>query len=62
MKSFLDYLAGVRAEMSHVVWPKTPQAIGYTALVVVVSLLVAAFLGGLDYVFTFVTEQFIRTF
>lgn len=60
MESFLNYLAGVRAEMTHVKWPTTPQAIGYTALVIVISLLVAAFLGGLDYVFTIGTEQLIR--
>lgn len=60
MKSFLDYLAGVRAEMTHVKWPATPQAIGYTALVIVISLLIAAFLGALDYLFTLVTEWIIR--
>ena len=62
MKSFLDYLAGVRAEMTHVKWPSTAQAIGYTALVIAISLLVAAFLGGLDYVFTIGTEELIRIF
>jgi len=60
MKSFLDYLAGVRAEMTHVKWPTTAQAIGYTVLVIALSLLVAAFLGALDYVFTLVTEWIIR--
>lgn len=62
MQSFLNYLAGVRAEMTHVKWPTTAQAIGYTALVIIISLLVAGFLGGLDYVFTIGTEQLIRIF
>lgn len=62
MKSFLDYLAGVRAEMTYVTWPKNAQAIGYTALVIIISLLVAALLGGLDYLFTFGTEEVIRMF
>lgn len=62
MKSFLDYLAGVRAEMSHVKWPSRPQALGYTALVIAISLFVAGLLGGLDYIFTFATEELIRIF
>jgi len=60
MKSILDYLAGVRAEMTHVKWPSTSQTIGYTALVIVISILVAMLLGGLDLVFTFGIEQLIR--
>lgn len=60
MKSFLDYLAGVRAEMTHVKWPTTPQAIGYTALVIGISIAIAALLGAFDYIFTLVTEFLIR--
>lgn len=62
MQSFLNYLAGVRAEMTHVKWPTVPQAIGYTALVIFISLVVAAFLGGLDYIFTIGVEEIIRIF
>ena len=53
MKSFLDYLAGVRAEMTHVKWPSVNQTIGYTALVIIVSILTAALLGVLDFIFTY---------
>lgn len=60
MKRFLDYLAGVRAEMSHVKWPTVPQAVGYTALVIAISLAVAALLGGLDYVFTAAVQFIVR--
>jgi len=60
MKGLLDYLAGVRAEMTHIKWPTTPQAIGYTALVILISLFVAGFLGALDYFFTLITEFIIR--
>jgi preprotein translocase SecE subunit len=59
---FLDYLSGVRAEMAHVKWPKTSQAIGYTALVLGISLVVAFFLGALDYIFTLGVEELIRIF
>lgn len=62
IKNLLDYLAGVRAEMAHVKWPSVNQAIGYTALVIAVSLLVAALLGALDFVFTFGIENLLRIF
>lgn len=62
MQSFLDYLKGVRGEMKHVSWPSTNQAVGYTALVVFISLLVAALLGAFDFVFTYLIELFIAAF
>ncbi|PIR85032.1 preprotein translocase subunit SecE [Candidatus Kaiserbacteria bacterium CG10_big_fil_rev_8_21_14_0_10_45_20] len=57
MKSFLDYLSGVRAEMTHVKWPTVSQAIGYTALVIGISIFVAAYLGVLDYILTLVAGR-----
>lgn len=60
MKPFLDYLSGVRAEMTHVKWPTTPQAIGYTGLVIIISLITAALLGALDYLFTHAVAWLIR--
>jgi len=62
MKALLDYLAGVRAELTHVKWPSTGQAIGYTAIVIFISLAVAALLGGLDFVFTIAAEKFLGIF
>ena len=62
MKSFIDYLAGVSAEFTHVKWPSTAQAVGYTALVIVITLFVAALLGVLDIGFTFVIEEIIKRF
>lgn len=60
MKSLLQYLTDVRAEVSHVKWPSTSQAVGYTALVIVISILVAALLGALDYVFAIGIELLIN--
>ncbi len=62
MKSFLDYLAGVRAELTHIKWPTTAQAMGYTVLVIVVSLVVAALLGVFDFAFTLGIEEIIKNF
>lgn len=52
MSQFGDYLRDTAAEMKHVSWPTQAQAMAYTALVIVVSGLVALLLGGFDYVFT----------
>lgn len=62
MKGFLDYLAGVRAELTHVKWPTTAQAIGYTALVIFISVAVAALLGVFDFAFTFLIEEAVVRF
>lgn len=47
-----NYFRDTAAEMKHVSWPTQTQAMIYTILVVVVSALVALFLGAFDYVFT----------
>lgn len=47
-----NYLRDTVAEVKHVSWPTQTQTIVYTALVIVVSALVAVFLGAFDYLFT----------
>jgi len=50
--SFLQYLKDTRGELHHVAWPTRSQTIVYTALVIALSILVSAYLGFFDYVFT----------
>lgn len=52
MNRFLTYLKDTKAELDHVSWPTSKQALIYTALVVAVSLLVSLYLGLFDYIFT----------
>ena len=59
MNSFIQYLRDVRSELTHVSWPTTTQAIGYTGLVILIVVLVAIILGAADAVFTFGLEQII---
>ncbi len=49
MKSFISYLKNVRGELAHVVWPKPRQAAIHTALIVLISAIVAVFIGLADY-------------
>lgn len=45
---FIDYLKETRAELKHVSWPTRKQAVGFTAMVIVLSFLTAALLGLFD--------------
>ncbi len=60
MKPLVEYIRAVRAELTHVSWPSNSQAIAYTALVIAISLLVAALLGGFDFLFTLGLEEALK--
>ncbi len=47
----MRYLKEVRAEMSKVTWPTREEAIRLTLIVLAVTILMAFFLGGVDWVF-----------
>lgn len=46
-----NYIKDTRAEIKHVNWPTRSQAIGYTAIVIVLSVAVAFLLGTFDVMF-----------
>ena len=48
----IGYLKEVRDEISQVSWPSRKEAINMTLIVIGVSLAVGAYLGALDYAFT----------
>ncbi len=51
MSKLTEYLKETKGELKHVSWPTKKQAITFTALVVVFSLLMAVFLGAFDFLF-----------
>jgi preprotein translocase subunit SecE len=55
----INYFKEVRGEMRHVSWPSRQQTILYTSIVVGVSLLTAAYLGLLDYIFSLIIQKII---
>ena len=59
MNVFIQYLRDVRSELTHVSWPTTAQAVGFTGLVVLIVVVVAVILGAADAMFTFGLEQII---
>ncbi len=59
MKKVIEFVKEAKAELIKVNWPSKKQTWNYTFLVVVVSLIVAAFLGGLDYLFGIILKKFL---
>jgi len=53
------FLKEVRLEVKKVNWPTRQQTIRYTLIILGISLVIAAFLGGLDFLFTILLEKFI---
>ncbi len=58
-KKGIKFLKEVRVELKRVTWPTRQQTIKYTLIVIGLSLGVAAFLGGLDFLFTYLLDKFV---
>jgi len=54
------FLREVQLELSRVIWPKRAETVKLTAIVIGLSVFLGLFLGGLDYIFTIITEIFIK--
>lgn len=54
------YFSEVMLELRKVSWPTREETIQMTVLVVVVSAIVSAYLGGLDYLFTQLTTLLLK--
>lgn len=61
MRAIIDFLKEAKVELAKVSWPDRAKVFRYTVTVVVLSVAVAAFLGTLDWFFSFfVKEYFIQ--
>jgi len=58
--NIVNYIKASAEEMKKVTWPTKKETKNYTLLVIGISLAVAAFLGALDYIFTFGLELIIK--
>lgn len=52
MTQVTKYIRATLAELRQVAWPSQKQAIMYTILVVLISAVVALYVGAFDYLFT----------
>jgi len=59
MNKLINYIKDTRGELKHVSWPTKKQSIWFTVIVIVVSLLTAAFLGFFDFILSLGLDNFI---
>lgn len=59
MMKFISFVQEAKVELSRVNWPGRKEIIRYTILVIIISLALAIFLGGLDFFFSYLVEQYL---
>ena len=52
MKSALGFFSEVKSELSKVTWPKRNEVLRLAGIVILGSVIVGFYVGGLDYLFT----------
>ena len=58
-KRAIEFLKEVRLELKRVTWPTKEDTIKYTSIVIGLVLTIAVFLGGLDFLFTWILDKYI---
>jgi len=59
MNKLITFIKEAKEELLKVNWPSKKQTLNYTLIVIGISLAVAAFLGSLDYIFSYLLKVFI---
>jgi len=52
MSKIIEYLKETKTELKHVIWPSRKQTLYFTLIVIVLSGLIAYFLGVFDFIFS----------
>jgi preprotein translocase subunit SecE len=60
MKKIISFFSEVRSELEKVTWPKRNTVINYLSLVIVISAIVAIFVGSVDYGLTKGLESLVK--
>ena len=60
MKTISNFLSEVKLELEKVTWPKRDVVINYLSLVIIISIIVAAFVGSVDFSLTKLLEYFLQ--
>lgn len=55
----IDYIKNTKEELKHVSWPTRKQTVWFTAIVIIISLVTAFFLGFFDFIFSLGLDNFI---
>ncbi len=57
MNRFTEFLKEVKIELKKVSWPTREETTRFTGMVIIVSAVIAIFLGGLDLLFQFILNK-----
>ncbi len=57
MSKLSDYIRDSKEEMKHVSWPTRKQTFIFMALVIIISIVVSAYLGFFDYIFSSILKS-----
>lgn len=60
IKKPLDFIGEVKVELSKVVWPTPNTTLRLTVIVILVTLTVGFFVGGVDFILTKVLESLLK--
>lgn len=60
MSKIISFLSEVKQELEKVTWPKRNTVLNYLSLVIVISAIVAAFVGAVDFGLTKLLENFLK--
>lgn len=55
----IEYVKETRQELNHVSWPTRSQAIAFTIVVIVLSVLIGLLLGFFDFLYALIIEKFV---
>lgn len=59
MSKITEYLENTKTELKHVIWPSRSQTLYYTLIVVLLSVIIAYYLGIFDFLFSQVLQRII---
>lgn len=59
MSKITEYLEETKTELKHVIWPSRNQTLFYTLIVIILSVLLAYYLGIFDFIFSQVLQKII---
>ncbi len=57
---FVNFLGDSREELKRVIWPSRANTVSMVLVVIAISVVVAAFLGALDYIFLKALENLLQ--
>lgn len=59
MNKLINYFKEARQELAKVAWPSKQTTMQHTGIVIVLSIVMAVFLGGIDYLLTKILQLFV---